>query len=90
MIAACVGKRLNAFNVELFFLSFFLCRLQIQRLASYERYFQDLLSETAADHPDLDEVHKARDKAQEVCLYTVFFSFYFVRKGEEEEPCTFY
>lgn len=63
MIAACVGKRLNAFNVELFFLS-----LQIQRLASYERYFQDLLSETAADHPDLEEVHKARDKAQEVCL----------------------
>lgn len=40
--------------------------MQIQRLASYERYFQDLLCETAADHPDLDEVHKARDKAQEV------------------------
>ena len=74
--------------------SFFLCRLQIQRLASYERYFQDLLSETAADHPDLDEVHKARDKAQEVCLYTVFFClpFYIVEDGEEEEeePCTFY
>ncbi|XP_057375520.1 uncharacterized protein LOC130696460 [Daphnia carinata] len=40
--------------------------LPIQRLASYERYFQDLLCETAADHPDLDDVHKARDKAQEL------------------------
>lgn len=38
----------------------------IQRLASYERYFQDLLCETGADHPDLDDVHKARDKAQEL------------------------
>ncbi|XP_046638914.1 uncharacterized protein LOC124320213 isoform X2 [Daphnia pulicaria] len=40
--------------------------LPIQRLASYERYFQDLLCETGADHPDLDDVHKARDKAQEL------------------------
>lgn len=39
---------------------------QIQRLASYERYFQDLLCETPSDHPDLDDVHKARDKAHEV------------------------
>jgi hypothetical protein len=38
-------------------------------LASYERYFQDLLCETNADHPDLEEVHKARDKAQEVSVH---------------------
>nr|CAH0100222.1 unnamed protein product [Daphnia galeata] len=47
-------------------LFFYLIDLQIQRLASYERYFQDLLCETGADHPDLDDVHKARDKAQEL------------------------
>ena len=47
--------------------------MQIQRLASYERYFQDLLCETNADHPDLDEVHKARDKAQEVSIRRPFF-----------------
>ena len=46
--------------------------LQIQRLASYERYFQDLLCETGADHPDLDDVHKARDKAQEVNISSSF------------------
>ena len=50
-------------------LFFYLIDLQIQRLASYERYFQDLLCETGADHPDLDDVHKARDKAQEVSAF---------------------
>jgi hypothetical protein len=49
-------------------------------LASYERYFQDLLCETGADHPDLDDVHKARDKAQEVSssfylLTSIFFGW---------------
>ena len=50
-------------------LFFYWIDLQIQRLASYERYFQDLLCETGADHPDLDDVHKARDKAQEVSAF---------------------
>ena len=54
----------------LYFLFFF----QIQRLASYERYFHDLLAETDADHPDLDEVRRARDKAQEVTFFFDLFT----------------
>ena len=67
-LCVCVcGKEIECTRfLTFFFLDSFWLSLQIQRLASYERYFQDLLSETAADHPDLDEVHKARDKAQEV------------------------
>ena len=45
-------------------MSFFL--LQVQRLAQYERYFQDLLAETPADHPDVDDLSRVRGRVKQV------------------------
>ncbi|XP_043242772.1 rho GTPase-activating protein 20-like [Amphibalanus amphitrite] len=40
--------------------------LPVQRLAQYERYFQDLLAETPSDHPDADDLSRVRGRVKQL------------------------
>lgn len=45
-------------------------RKQVQRLAQYERYFEELLTETSTDHPDFDELGRIRSKVSQLVSAT--------------------